>query len=83
MIITDHYQYDSEEKRKQTSKKSDKKEPLKKPRKTDVRELNWFITKDKIDTNRLLFKRFFNFQMPTAMLKVLYTFNYRNKNNEL
>ena len=33
--------------------------------------------------NRELFKRYFNFQMPTAMLKALYTFNDRKKNNEL
>ena len=33
--------------------------------------------------NRELFKRYFNFQMPTAMLKALYTVNDRQKNNEL
>ena len=33
--------------------------------------------------NRELFKIYFNFQMSTAMLKVVYTFNDREKNNEL
>ena len=30
-----------------------------------------------------LFKIYFNFQMSTVMLKVVYTFNDREKNNEL
>ena len=81
--LTDDYQYESEEEKEQTSKRSDKKEPPKKPTKTDVRELNEFITKEGTVMNRELFKRCFNFQMPTAILKALYTFNDRKKNNEL
>ena len=81
--VTDDYQYDSEEEKEQTSKNSDKKELLKKPTKTDVRELNEFIIKEQTGMKRELFKRYFNFQMPTAMLKALYTFNDRKKNNEL
>ena len=77
------YQYESEEEKEQTSKKFDKKEPPKNRTKNDVRELNEFITKQETSMNRELFKRYFNFQMPTAILKALYTFNDRKKNNEL
>ena len=73
--LNNDYQYESEEEKEQTSIKSDKKEPPKKPTKTDVRELNEFITKEETGMNRELFKRYFNFQMPTAKLKALYTFN--------
>ena len=81
--LTGNYQYESEEEKEQTSKKSNKKESPKKPTKTGVRELNEFITKEETGMNRELFKIYFNFQMPTAMLKALYTFNDRKKNNEL
>ena len=81
--LTGGYQYESEEEKEQTSKKSNKKEPPKKPIKTDVRELNEFITKKETGMNRELFKIYFNFQMPTAILKALYTFNDRKKNNDL
>ena len=46
-------------------------------------ELNELITKEETGMNRELFKRYFNFQMPTAMLKAVYTINDRKKNNEL
>ena len=59
--------------KEQTSKKSNKKEPPKKTTKTDVRELNKLITKEETDMNNELFKRYFNLQMPTAMLKDVYT----------
>ena len=59
--------------KEQTSKKSDKKKPPKKPTKNDVRELNKLITKEETDMNNELFKRYFNLQMPTAMLKDVYT----------
>ena len=71
MKLIDHYQYESEEEKEQTSKKSDKKEPPKMPTKTDVRELNEFITKEETGMNRELFKRYFNFQIAIAMLKAL------------
>ena len=70
--LTDDYQYESKEEKEQTSKKSDKKEPPKKPIKTDVKELNEFITEEGTGINRELFKRYFNFQIPSAMLKALY-----------
>ena len=61
MRPSDDYQYESEEEKEQTSKKSDKKKAPKKPAKTDVRELNEFITKEETGINRELFKRYFNF----------------------
>ena len=81
--LTDHYQYESEEEKEQTIKNSDKKGPPKKPTKTDVREWNELITKEETGMKRELFKRYFNFQTPTEMLKTVYTFNDRKKNNDL
>ena len=48
-----------------------------------MKEFNEFITKEETGMNRELFKIYFHFQMPTAMLKALYTLNYRKKNNQL
>ena len=81
--LTDDYQYKSEEEQEQTSKKPNKKEPPKKPTKTDVNELNELIIKKETGINRELFKKYFNFQMLTAMLKTLYNLNDRKKNNQL
>ena len=83
--LTDDYQYESEneEEQEQISKKSNKKEPLKKTTKTDVKELNELIIKKETGINRELFKKYFNFEMPTAMLKALYNLNVRKKNNNL
>ena len=73
MRLIDDYQYVSENEEEQwTSKKSNEKEPPKKPTKTDVNELNELIVKKETGTNRELFKKYFNFQTPTAMLKNLY-----------
>ena len=44
--------------------------------------MNKFDTKEGTGINRELFKRYFNFQMPTAMVKALYT-NNRRKINQL
>ena len=38
-----------------------------------MRELNKLITKEETDMNNELFKSYFNLQMPTAMLKDVYT----------
>ena len=59
------------------------KEPPIKPTKTDVNELNELIIKEETGMNRELFKKYFNFQMPTVVLKTLYNLNDRNKNNKL
>ena len=55
-----------------TSQKSNEKEPPKNPTKTDVNELTELIIKKETGTKRKLFKKYFNFQTPTAMLKNLY-----------
>ena len=81
--LNNDYQYESEEEKEQTSIKSDKKEPPKKPTKTDVRELNELITKEEIGMNWELFKRYFNFKIPTAMRKAVHPINDKKKNNEL
>ena len=60
-----------------------KKEPPKKPTKTDVRELNELISKEETGMNRELLKIYFTFQMPTAMLKAVYATNDKKINNEL
>ena len=48
-----------------------------------MNELNELIIKEETGMNRELFKKYFNFQMPTVMLKTLYNLNDRNKNNKL
>ena len=83
MRLTDGYQYESEEEQEQTSKKPNKKEPPKKPAKTHMKEFNELIIKKEKCINRELFKKSFNSQMPTEMLKVLCNLNDRKKNNKL
>ena len=48
-----------------------------------MKELNELIIKKETGINRELFKKYFNFEMPTAMLKALYNLNVRKKNNNL
>ena len=48
-----------------------------------MNELNELIIKKETGINRELFKKYFNFQIPSAMLKNLYNSNDINKNNEL
>ena len=81
--LTDDYQHESENEQEQTSKKSNKNEFPKKPTKTDVKEFNELIIKKETGIDRELFENYFNFQMPTAMLKTLYNLNDRKKNNKL
>ena len=84
MRLTDYYQYGSEnEEEQQTSEKFNKKEPPDKPTQTDVNEFIELIIKKETGINRELFKKHFNFQMPTAILKNIYDLNNKNKNNEL
>ena len=72
---TDDYQYESEEEREQqTSKKPDK------------NLMNGLIKKKqkkKTGINRELFRKHFNFQRPSDMLKVFYTANAKKKNGDL
>ena len=48
-----------------------------------MKEFNEPIIKKETGMNRELFQKYFNFQMPTLMLKTLYNLNDRNKNNKL
>ena len=71
------------EEEQQTSKKFNKKELLKKPTQTDVNEFTELIIKEETGTDRELFKNYFSFQMLTALLKVLYNLNDKDKNKQL
>ena len=79
IIITDDYDYESEEEEKQTDKKPNKKEPPKKPTENSVKELvkelEKLINKEETGMNRELFQKHFNFQMPSVMLKDLFRTN--------
>ena len=55
----------------------------KKPIKTDAKAFNEWINKKETDINKELFKKYFNFQRPSSMVKYLYKTNDRKKNNEL
>ena len=68
---------------KQTDKKPDQKEPPKKPEVSDAKEFNELINKEEMGINKELFKRFFGFQMPTAMLKALYNTVNKKKKTDL
>ena len=81
--LTDDYRYESEEKEQQTSKKPDKKELRKKSAKDNLRKFNEWVNKKGRGLRRKLFKRRFNIQRPSDMLKVLYTTNDKKKNNDL
>ena len=48
-----------------------------------MRELNELIIKKETDINSELFRKHFNFQRPSEMLKAVYTTNDRKKNNDL
>ena len=56
--FADDYLYESKEE-KQTDIKPDKKEPPKKPTKSDVTEFNQLINKDEVGINREFFKKTF------------------------
>ena len=74
---------DDEFEEQQTSKTFNKKEPPKKPTKTDIDEFTEFIIKEETGINRELFKNYFNFQRPITLLKALYNLNDQEKNNLL
>ena len=66
---------DDEFKWKQISKKSNEKEPAKKPTKVDAKEFNELIIKKEKDIDKKIFKNCFDFQTPSALLKNLYNLN--------
>ena len=61
---------DDETEQQQTSKK---------PTKDDVMALNEWIIKEETSINRELFKKYFLFQTPSALLKDLYKANDKEK----
>ena len=64
-------------------KKLGKKGPIKKPTNNDCAELDTLVTKEEAGINLELFKKHFNFQKPSDMLKVIYTIYDKKKNNDL
>ena len=64
----------SDDEQQQTSKK---------PIKIDANAFNKLINKKETGINKELFKKHFNFQRPSSMLKDLYQINDREKNNKL
>ena len=87
MRLTDDYQYQSEgekeEKEQQTSKKPDKKEPLKKLTKDDWIKFNEWVNEKERGINSEIFQRYFNYQRPSDMSKDLYRIDDKYKNNGL
>ena len=65
---------DHESEQQQTSKKSTK---------DDVNAFNERINKEEADINKDLFKKHFNFQKPSDLLKYLYVTNHKEENNKL
>ena len=80
--LADGYLYESEE-NKQAHKKPDKKKPAKKTEISDVKKFSDLINKEETGINRELFKRFFNFQRPSTMLKAVYNTDNKEKNRSL
>ena len=65
---------DHESEQQQTSKKSTK---------DDANAFNERINKEEADINKDLFKKHFNFQRPSDLLKYLYETNDKEENNKL
>ena len=85
MRLTDDYQYESEEEeeQEQSSKKLDKKEPAKKPTKSDLKESNEWVNREETGVNHELFQKYFKFQRLSDMLKAAHTTNDKNQNKKL
>ena len=60
-----------------------KKKPAKKTEISDVKKFSDLINKEETGINRELFKRFLNFQRPSAMLKAVYNTDNKEKNRNL
>ena len=70
--LSDNYLYSSEEEQEGQEKT-----------KTDMNEIIKYITKEEIDLNEEIFKKYFNFQRPSDMLMFLNKTNDKEKNIEL
>ena len=60
-----------------------KQQTSKKPIKTDVNAFNEWVNKKETGIIKELFKKRFNFQRPSSMVKDLYKINNKDKNNKL
>ena len=60
-----------------------KKEPTKKPTKRDVQKFDKLVIRKEMSINKELFKKYFSFQMPTAVLKAIYNIDGKKENNNL
>ena len=71
--LTDDYQYASEEEEEKGEKEqqTSKKEPLKKPTKDDVSNLNEWVNGKERGISSEIIQRHFKFQKPSDMLKSL------------
>ena len=71
--LTDDYQYASEEEEEKGEKEqqTSKKEPLKKPTKDDVNNLNEWVNEKERGIGSEIIQRHFKFQKPSNMLKSL------------
>ena len=69
------------QKKQQTSKKLDKKEPPKKLTKDDASNFIEWVNEKEADINSEIFQRYFKFQRPSDMLKSVYKIN--DKKNDL
>ena len=63
--------------------KSEQQQASKKPTKDDANAFREGINKKETDMNKELFKKHFNFERPSDMLKYLYETNDREENNKL
>ena len=63
--------------------KEQEKEQEKEPVITDANAFNEWINKKEKDINKELFRKHFNFQRPSEMLKFLYQTNDKERKNEL
>ena len=81
--LTDDYTYESVKEEKVTDKKSNKKEPPKKPTENSVKELSKLVNKEETDVNWGLFQKHFKFTKPSALLKELYLIKNKKENKKL
>ena len=77
--LTDDYEYESQERVKETNKKPDKKEPPKKPTENSVKKFSELVNKKETDMNREIFQKHFNFSKPSGMLR---EYGKQQKNKE-
>ena len=79
--LTGGYLYKSE-KRKDKLIKSLIKRTVQKTNRRWCEKINDLIIKEEMSINRQLFQKYFNFQMPSAMLYTVY-YTYSKRNNDL